>query len=51
MGFYEERFAGYLDNPVQVVFHTVPAVAGFDEMFIMADFRVERYCDHHSNKQ
>lgn len=49
--FYEEFFAGTLEDSVQVLSRTVSAVAGYDEMIVMTDIRFESYCEHDSNTQ
>ena len=44
---YEEFFAGYLDDPVQVLSRTFSEVDGYDEMIVMTDIRFESHCEHH----
>ncbi|MBT9612884.1 MAG: GTP cyclohydrolase I FolE [Burkholderiales bacterium] len=44
---YEEYFAGYLDDPVQVLSRTFSEVDGYDEMIVMNDIRFESHCEHH----
>lgn len=44
---YEEFFAGYLDDPVQVLSRTFSEVDGYDEMVVMTDIRFESHCEHH----
>lgn len=44
---YEEFFAGYLEDPVQVLSRTFSEVDGYDEMIVMNDIRFESHCEHH----
>ena len=44
---YEEFFAGYLDDPVQILSRTFSEVEGYDEMIVMSDIRFESHCEHH----
>ena len=44
---YEEFFAGYLDDPVQILSRTFSEVEGYDEMIVMNDIRFESHCEHH----
>ncbi|MHB1353386.1 MAG: GTP cyclohydrolase I FolE [Thiobacillus sp.] len=44
---YEEYFAGYLDDPAQVLARTFSEVDGYDEMIVMTDIRFESHCEHH----
>lgn len=44
---YEEFFAGYLEDPVQVLSRTFSEVDGYDEMIVMTDIRFESHCEHH----
>ena len=44
---YEEFFAGYRDDPVQVLSRTFSEVEGYDEMIVMRDIRFESHCEHH----
>ena len=44
---YEEFFAGYLDDPVQILSRTFSEVDGYDEMIVMTDIRFESHCEHH----
>lgn len=44
---YEEFFAGYLDDPVQVLSRTFSEVDGYDEMIVLTDIRFESHCEHH----
>ncbi len=44
---YEEFFAGYQDDPVQILSRTFSEVEGYDEMIVMNDIRFESHCEHH----
>ena len=44
---YEEFFAGYLEDPVQLLSRTFGEVDGYDEMVVMTDIRFESHCGHH----
>jgi GTP cyclohydrolase I len=44
---YEEWFAGYHDDPVDVLKRTFEEVEGYDEMVVLRDIRFESHCEHH----
>jgi len=44
---YEEFFAGYQDDPVQILSRTFSEVDGYDEMIVLNDIRFESHCEHH----
>ena len=44
---YDEFFAGYNEDPVEVLSRTFEQVEGYDEMVIVKDIRVESHCEHH----
>lgn len=44
---YLEFFAGYDENPAEYLERTFEEVAGYDEMIILKDIRMESYCEHH----
>jgi GTP cyclohydrolase IA len=44
---YEEFFAGYLQDPAEVLARTFSEVEGYDEMIVMNDIRFESHCEHH----
>ncbi|WP_223448941.1 GTP cyclohydrolase I FolE [Pseudomonas sp. BF-R-19] len=44
---YQEFFAGYDADPVQVLARTFTEVEGYDEMIVMTDIRFESHCEHH----
>lgn len=44
---YEEFFAGYQDEPRQILARTFSEVEGYDEMIVLTDIRFESHCEHH----
>lgn len=44
---YDEYFAGYADDPVEILSRTFEEVGGYDEMVILRDIRFESHCEHH----
>ena len=44
---YDEFFAGYKEDPVEVLSGTFEQVEGYDEMVIVKGIRVESHCEHH----
>ena len=44
---YEEFFAGYNMDPEEILNKTFEEVAGYDEMIIIKDIRLESHCEHH----
>ena len=44
---YEEYFAGYHDDPVDILQRTFEEVDGYDEMVLLRDIRFESHCEHH----
>jgi GTP cyclohydrolase I len=44
---YEEYFAGYHDDPVELLQRTFEEVEGYDEMVLLRDIRFESHCEHH----
>jgi GTP cyclohydrolase IA len=44
---YEEFFAGYNDDPREILQRTFEEVEGYDEVVALRDIRVESYCEHH----
>ena len=45
---YDEFFAGYKEDPVEVLSRTFEQVEGYDEMVIVKGIRVESHCEHHT---
>lgn len=44
---YEEFFAGYAKDPVEILSTTFSEVEGYDEMVVLTDIRFESHCEHH----
>jgi GTP cyclohydrolase IA len=44
---YEEWFAGYQDDPAQILERCFEEVAGYDEIVLLRDIRFESHCEHH----
>ena len=44
---YEEFFAGYQQDPKEILARTFSEVEGYDEMIVMNDIRFESHCEHH----
>ncbi|MEM7424171.1 MAG: GTP cyclohydrolase I, partial [Pseudomonadota bacterium] len=44
---YGEWFAGYEQDPVELLQRTFEEVEGYDEMVVLRDIRFESYCEHH----
>jgi len=44
---YEEFFAGYEEDPRQILQRTFEETDGYDEMVILRNIRLESYCEHH----
>jgi GTP cyclohydrolase IA len=44
---YEEFFAGYDLDPVEMLKRTFEETDGYDEMVILRDIRLESHCEHH----
>ncbi|MEM7685578.1 MAG: GTP cyclohydrolase I FolE [Paracoccaceae bacterium] len=44
---YGEWFAGYDQDPVDMLHRTFEEVDGYDEMVVLRDIRFESYCEHH----
>ena len=44
---YEEFFAGYDLDPVEMLNRTFEETDGYDEMVILRDIRLESHCEHH----
>ena len=44
---YEEFFAGYEQDPQEVLKRTFSEGEGYDEMIVMNDIRFESHCEHH----
>jgi len=44
---YEEWFAGYGEDPDELLRRTFEEVAGYDEMVLLRDIRFVSHCEHH----
>lgn len=44
---YEEFFAGYAQDPVEILQRTFAETEGYDEMVLLRDIRFESHCEHH----
>jgi len=44
---YTEFFAGYEEDPVEVLNRTFEEVEGYDDMVVLRDIRIESHCEHH----
>jgi len=44
---YHEFFAGYGQDPREVLQRTFSETAGYDEMVVLKDINLESYCEHH----
>jgi GTP cyclohydrolase I len=44
---FEEYFSGYSADAIEVLSRTFEDVAGYDDMVMLRDIRVESHCEHH----
>lgn len=44
---YEEFFAGYQQDPADILKRTFEETDGYDEMVLLRDIRFESHCEHH----
>jgi GTP cyclohydrolase I len=44
---YQEFFAGYHEDPRELLQRTFEETDGYDEMVILKDIRLESHCEHH----
>jgi GTP cyclohydrolase I len=44
---FEEWFAGYKSDPVEILSRTFEEVEGYDEMVVLRNVRFESHCEHH----
>ena len=44
---YEQWFAGYTEDPAELLERTFEEVAGYDEMVVLRDIRFVSHCEHH----
>src|SRR6185436_3807780 len=44
---FEEFFAGYAQDPVDILKKTFEEIEGYDEMIVLRGIRFESHCEHH----
>jgi GTP cyclohydrolase I len=44
---FEEHFAGYAQDPVEILQRTFDETEGYDEMIVLRGIRFESHCEHH----
>ena len=44
---YREFFAGYEDDPVEILSRTFEDVQGYDDIVLLKNMRLESHCEHH----
>ena len=44
---YSELFAGYEQNPEEILHRTFKEVEGYDEMIVLRDIHFNSHCEHH----
>lgn len=44
---YREFFAGYGEDPADILSRTFEEVAGYDDMVVLRGIKVESHCEHH----
>ena len=44
---FREFFAGYEEDPSEILSRTFEEVEGYDEMILLKNIRLESYCEHH----
>lgn len=44
---FEEYFAGYNEDPTQILSRTFDEIEGYDELIVLRDIRLESHCEHH----
>lgn len=44
---FEEYFAGYAKDPVEILQRTFDETEGYDEMIVLRGIRFESHCEHH----
>jgi GTP cyclohydrolase IA len=44
---FDEYFAGYDEDPVELLARTFEETDGYDEMVVLRDIRFESHCEHH----
>ena len=44
---YEEFFAGYAENPEEMLTRTFEEIEGYDDMVMLRDISLQSHCEHH----
>lgn len=44
---WDDWFAGYQDDPAQILARTFEEVEGYDDIVLLKDIRLESHCEHH----
>ena len=44
---YDEFFAGYYEDPLEVLSRTFDEVAGYDDIVMLRDIELHSHCEHH----
>ncbi|MBK6917758.1 MAG: GTP cyclohydrolase I FolE [Deltaproteobacteria bacterium] len=44
---YDEFFAGYAENPLEILQRTFSEISGYDEVVVLKDIPFESHCEHH----
>ncbi len=44
---YEEYFAGYREDPIELLTRTFEETDGYDDMIVLRNLRLESHCEHH----
>lgn len=44
---FEEFFAGYSEDPGDILSRTFDEIEGYDELIVLRDIRLESHCEHH----
>ncbi len=47
VGAYDEFFAGYRDDPIEVLSRTFDDVGGYDDIVMLRDIELNSHCEHH----
>ena len=47
---FEEFFAGYGQDPIEILKKTFEEIEGYDEMIVLRGIRFESHCEHHMQK-
>ncbi|MEM7399171.1 MAG: GTP cyclohydrolase I FolE [Pseudomonadota bacterium] len=47
VGAYDEFFAGYKEDPIEVLSRTFDDVGGYDDIVMLRDIELNSHCEHH----